>query len=90
MRSDPPLPLRWLTPSARKHGLSDEQVPVLATRDRTGSTRAAVLTDHSADAIDAVELSEERGPTHSRIVAPLFHGLVQHWCNGLQVNQLNH
>ncbi|MCB9943626.1 MAG: IS1595 family transposase [Geminicoccaceae bacterium] len=90
-QADPPPrpPKRRATP-ARKRGLSDEQVPVLVARDRTGSTRTAVLTDHSADAIDAVELSEERGPTHSQIVAPLFHSLVQHWCNGFQVNQLNH
>ncbi|MEZ5824028.1 MAG: IS1595 family transposase [Geminicoccaceae bacterium] len=30
----------------------DEQVPVLVTRDRNGSTHAAVLADSSADAID--------------------------------------
>ncbi|MEZ5835926.1 MAG: IS1595 family transposase [Geminicoccaceae bacterium] len=53
-QSDPPPrpPKRRATP-ARKRGLSDEQVPVLVTRDRTGSTRAAVLADRSADAIDA-------------------------------------
>ncbi|MEZ5835812.1 MAG: IS1595 family transposase [Geminicoccaceae bacterium] len=35
-----------------KRGLSDEQVPVLVT-GITGSTRAAVLADRSANAIDA-------------------------------------
>ena len=52
-QADPPPrpPKRRATP-ARKRGLSDEQVPVLVTRDRTGSTRAAVLADRSADAID--------------------------------------
>ena len=52
-QADPPSrpPKRRATP-ARKRGLSDEQVPVLVTRDRTGSTRAAVLADRSADAID--------------------------------------
>jgi hypothetical protein len=39
---------------AQKRGLSDEQVPVLITRDRAGSTRAAILPDRSAEAIDAV------------------------------------
>lgn len=51
---DPPSrpPKRRATP-ARKRGLSDEQVPVLVTRDRAGATRAAVLADRSAQAVDA-------------------------------------
>jgi transposase-like protein len=53
-RADPPsrLPKKRAMP-AQKRGLSDEQVPVLITRDRSGATRAAVLNDRSAEAIDA-------------------------------------
>lgn len=39
--------------AASKRGLSDEQVPVLISRDRAGSTRAQILNDRSAQAIDA-------------------------------------
>jgi len=38
---------------AQKRGLSHEQVPVLVTRDRSGSTRACVLENRSAGAIEA-------------------------------------
>lgn len=37
---------------AQKRGLNHEHVPVLVTRDRSGSTRACVLENRSADAID--------------------------------------
>ena len=49
----PPRPPKRRATPALKRGLSDEQVPVLITRDRAGSTRAAVLEERSADAIDA-------------------------------------
>jgi transposase-like protein len=49
----PPRPPKKRAMPAQKRGLSDEQVPVLITRDRAGSTRAAILPDRSADAIDA-------------------------------------
>ena len=50
---DPPprRPKKRATP-ASKRGLSDEQVPVLVARDRAGSTRACILPDRSAHAID--------------------------------------
>lgn len=38
---------------AQKRGLNHEHVPVLVTRDRSGSTRACVLENRSADAIEA-------------------------------------
>ena len=37
---------------AQKRGLSHEQVAVLVARDRSGATRACVLQDRSAEAID--------------------------------------
>jgi len=49
----PPRPPKKRAMPAQKRGLSDEQVPVLITRDRAGSTRAAILPDRSAEAIDA-------------------------------------
>jgi transposase-like protein len=49
----PPRPPKKRATPAQQRGLSDEQVPVLITRDRAGSTRAAILPDRSAEAIDA-------------------------------------
>lgn len=48
----PPRPPKKRATPAQKRGLSDEQVPVLITRDRAGFTRTAILPDRSADAID--------------------------------------
>lgn len=48
----PPRPPKKRAMPALKRGLSDEQVPVLVTRDRAGSTRAVMLPDRSAHAID--------------------------------------
>lgn len=49
----PPRPPKKRSRPARKRGLSDEQVPVLVTRDRAGATRACILPDRSAAAIDS-------------------------------------
>ena len=49
----PPRPPKSRAMPAQKRGLSDEQVPVLITRDRAGSTRATVLPNRSAKAIDS-------------------------------------
>ena len=48
----PPRPPKKRAMPASKRGLSDEQVPVLVARDRSGRTRSCVLPDRSADAID--------------------------------------
>lgn len=52
-RDAPPRPPKKRGTPAAKRGLSDEQVPVLISRDRAGATRARILPDRSADAIDA-------------------------------------
>jgi len=51
-RDPPPRPPKKRAMPAQKRGLSDEQVPVLVTRDRAGATRACVLSDRTAAAID--------------------------------------
>lgn len=53
LENPPPRPPKKRATPAQKRGLSDEQVPVLIARDRAGSTRATILADRSADAIDA-------------------------------------
>ena len=51
--NSPPRPPKSRVMPAQKRGLSDEQVPVLITRDRAGSTRAVILPNRSAKAIDS-------------------------------------
>ena len=40
--------------SAKKRGLSDEQIPVLVARDRSGATADAVLTQVTAKSVAAI------------------------------------
>lgn len=48
-----PRPAKKRATPAQKRGLSEEQVPVLVARDRSGRVQARVLPDRSADAIDS-------------------------------------